>query len=234
MAKRDLPKVETRLYINDKWQTGTEGTFEVINPATGETLANVQKGGESETHEAIKAAKKAFEEWSKTSPAQRAKLMNKMADLVEEDSERLATIMTMEQGKPLKQAASEINTNVENLRWNAAEGQRILGEIIPSPATNEWQVRKEPVGVVGAITPWNFPSNMIIRKISPAIAAGCTVILKPAKATPLSALALMELFDQAGFPPGVVNIVTGDSSTIGKILTESEDVQKSLSLVRQK
>ncbi|MEB7495060.1 NAD-dependent succinate-semialdehyde dehydrogenase [Enterococcus hirae] len=226
MAKRDLPKVETRLYINDKWQTGTEGTFEVINPATGETLANVQKGGESETHEAIKAAKKAFEEWSKTSPAQRAKLMNKMADLVEEDSERLATIMTMEQGKPLKQAASEINTNVENLRWNAAEGQRILGEIIPSPATNEWQVRKEPVGVVGAITPWNFPSNMIIRKISPAIAAGCTVILKPAKATPLSALALMELFDQAGFPPGVVNIVTGDSSTIGKILTESEDVQK--------
>ena len=226
MAKRDLPKVETRLYINGKWQTGTEGTFEVINPATGETLANVQKGGESETHEAIKAAKKAFEEWSKTSPAQRAKLMNKMADLVEEDSERLATIMTMEQGKPLKQAASEINTNVENLRWNAAEGQRILGEIIPSPATNEWQVRKEPVGVVGAITPWNFPSNMIIRKISPAIAAGCTVILKPAKATPLSALALMELFDQAGFPPGVVNIVTGDSSTIGKILTESEDVQK--------
>ncbi|VTX50055.1 Succinate-semialdehyde dehydrogenase [NADP(+)] [Enterococcus hirae] len=226
MAKRDLPKVETRLYINGKWQTGTEGTFEVINPATGETLANVQKGGESETHEAIKAAKKAFEEWSKTSPAQRAKLMNKMADLVEEVSERLATIMTMEQGKPLKQAASEINTNVENLRWNAAEGQRILGEIIPSPATNEWQVRKEPVGVVGAITPWNFPSNMIIRKISPAIAAGCTVILKPAKATPLSALALMELFDQAGFPPGVVNIVTGDSSTIGKILTESEDVQK--------
>lgn len=128
--------------------------------------------------------------------------MNKMADLVEEDSERLATIMTMEQGKPLKQAASEINTNVENLRWNAAEGQRILGEIIPSPATNEWQVRKEPVGVVGAITPWNFPSNMIIRKISPAIAAGCTVILKPAKATPLSALALMELLIKLAFLQG--------------------------------
>ncbi len=152
--------------------------------------------------------------------------MNKMADLVENDSERLAKIMTMEQGKPLSQAAAEIQTNVENLRWNAAEGQRILGDIVPSPTTNQWQARKQPVGVVGAITPWNFPSNMIIRKISPAIAAGCTVILKPAKATPLSALALMELFDQAGFPEGVVNIVMGDSSTIGKILSESDDIQK--------
>lgn len=152
--------------------------------------------------------------------------MNKMADLVENDSERLAKIMTMEQGKPLSQAAAEIQTNVENLRWNVAEGQRILGDIVPSPTTNQWQVRKQPVGVVGAITPWNFPSNMIIRKISPAIAAGCTVIFKPAKATPLSALALMELFDQAGFPEGVVNIVMGDSSTIGKILSESDDIQK--------
>lgn len=226
MAKTDLPKVETRLYINGKWLEGSEGTFEVVNPATGEILANVQKGGESETKKAIQAANQAFESWSKTSPAQRAKLMNKMADLVEKDSERLATIMTMEQGKPIAQATAEIKTNVENLRWNAAQGQRILGDLIPAPATNEWQVRKEPVGVVGAITPWNFPSNMIIRKISPAIAAGCTVILKPAKATPLSALALMELFEKAGFPNGVVNIVMGDSSTIGKILTESEDVQK--------
>ena len=226
MAKIDLPQVETHLYINGKWLEGSEGTFEVKNPATGEILATVQKGGEKETKEAIQAANKAFEGWSQTSPAERAKLMNKMADLVENDSERLAKIMTMEQGKPLSQAAAEIQTNVENLRWNAAEGQRILGEIVPSPTTNQWQVRKQPVGVVGAITPWNFPSNMIIRKISPAIAAGCTVILKPAKATPLSALALMELFDQAGFPEGVVNIVMGDSSTIGKILSESDDIQK--------
>lgn len=226
MAKIDLPQVETHLYINGKWLEGSEGTFEVKNPATGEILATVQKGGEKETKEAIQAANKAFEGWSQTSPAERAKLMNKMADLVETDSERLAKIMTMEQGKPLSQAAAEIQTNVENLRWNAAEGQRILGDIVPSPTTNQWQVRKQPVGVVGAITPWNFPSNMIIRKISPAIAAGCTVILKPAKATPLSALALMELFDQAGFPEGVVNIVMGDSSTIGKILSESDDIQK--------
>ncbi|WP_195513329.1 NAD-dependent succinate-semialdehyde dehydrogenase [Enterococcus sp. 1001283B150225_161107_E12] len=226
MGKYDLPQVETHLYINGKWLEGSEGTVDVVNPATGETLASVQQGGEKETKEAIEAANKAFEGWSRTAPSERAKLMNKMADLVEEDSERLAKIMTMEQGKPLAQATAEIQTNVENLRWNAAQGQRIMGEIIPSPEGKQWQARKQPVGVVGAITPWNFPSNMIIRKISPAIAAGCTVILKPAKSTPLSALALMELFHKAGFPDGVVNIVMGDSSTIGKILSESDDIQK--------
>lgn len=227
MAKHQgLPTVETRLYINGKWVEGSEGTEPVTNPATGETLAEVHVGGEKEVHTAIEAANKAFPEWTRKSAAERAELMNKMADLVEEDADRLATIMTMEQGKPLTQAKGEIQTNVENLRWNAAEGQRVLGEIVPSPATNQWQVRKQAVGVVGAITPWNFPSNMIIRKISPAIAAGCTVILKPSKDTPLSALALMELFDKAGFPEGVVNIVMGDSSTIGQVLSESDDVQK--------
>ncbi|WP_314581284.1 NAD-dependent succinate-semialdehyde dehydrogenase [Enterococcus gilvus] len=227
MAKHQgLPAVETRLYINGKWVEGSEGTEPVTNPATGETLAEVHVGGEKEVHAAIEAANKAFPEWTRKSAAERAELMNKMADLVEEDADRLATIMTMEQGKPLTQAKGEIQTNVENLRWNAAEGQRVLGEIVPSPATNQWQVRKQAVGVVGAITPWNFPSNMIVRKISPAIAAGCTVILKPSKDTPLSALALMELFDKAGFPEGVVNIVMGDSSTIGQVLSESDDVQK--------
>lgn len=227
MAKHQgLPAVETRLYINGKWVEGSEGTEPVTNPATGETLAEVHVGGEKEVHTAIEAANKAFPDWTRKSAAERAELMNKMADLVEEDADRLATIMTMEQGKPLTQAKGEIQTNVENLRWNAAEGQRVLGEIVPSPATNQWQVRKQAVGVVGAITPWNFPSNMIIRKISPAIAAGCTVILKPSKDTPLSALALMELFDKAGFPEGVVNIVMGDSSTIGQVLSESDDVQK--------
>lgn len=221
-----LPEVETRLYIDGTWTNGSEETIPVTNPATGETLAQVQAGGEKEVKAAITAANQAFPEWSETSATKRAELMTKLADLVEADAERLATIMTMEQGKPLSQAAGEIQTNVENLRWNAAEGQRLLGEIIPSPATNQWQVRKQAVGVVGAITPWNFPSNMIIRKISPAIAAGCTVILKPSKETPLSALALMELVDQAGFPNGVVNIVLGDSATIGTILAESNEVQK--------
>ena len=177
MAKEQaLPAVETRLYINGKWVEGSEGTKPVTNPATGETLVEVHVGGEKEVHAAIEAANNAFPEWSRTSAAERAKLMNKMADLVEEDADRLATIMTMEQGKPLTQAKGEIQTNVENLRWNAAEGQRLLGEIVPSPVTNQWQVRKQAVGVVGAITPWNFPSNMIIRKISPAIAAGLSLI----------------------------------------------------------
>ncbi|MBO1308048.1 NAD-dependent succinate-semialdehyde dehydrogenase [Enterococcus sp. 669A] len=226
MAKRDLPQVETRLYINGKWIEGSEDKRAVINPATGETLIEVHQGGANETKEAIAAANAAFPKWSTMAPSERAELMNKMADLVEEDAERLSTIMTMEQGKPLTQAKGEIQTNVENLRWNAAEGQRVMGDIVPSPATNQWQVRKQPVGVVGAITPWNFPSNMIIRKISPAIAAGCTVVLKPAEDTPLSALALMELFDKAGFPEGVVNIMLGDAATIGEILSESDDVKK--------
>ena len=123
MAKEQaLPAVETRLYINGKWVEGSEGTKPVTNPATGETLVEVHVGGEKEVHAAIEAANNAFPEWSRTSAAERAKLMNKMADLVEEDADRLATIMTMEQGKPLTQAKGEIQTNVENLRWNAAEG----------------------------------------------------------------------------------------------------------------
>lgn len=226
MAKTRLPNVETRLYINGSWTEGTEGTIAVVNPATGETLTHVQQGGKKETLAAIKAAKKAFPDWSKQAPSERAKLMNTLADLIENDIERLAIIMTMEQGKPLSQAKAEIQSNVENLRWNAAEGQRIFGDIIPSPDTHQWLVLKQPVGVVGAITPWNFPSNMIVRKIAPAIAAGCTVILKPSKETPLSALALMELFDKADFPKGVVNIVLGDSKVIGKLLSNSDDVQK--------
>lgn len=226
MTKTHLPKVNTRLYINGSWIEGSEGTIPVINPATGETLTNVHQGGKKETLSAIKAAKTAFPEWAKKSPFERAKFMNKLADLIEEDINRLATIMTMEQGKPLSQAKTEIQSNIENLRWNAAEGQRIFGSIIPSPDTNQWLVIKQPVGVVAAITPWNFPSNMIVRKIAPAIAAGCTVILKPAKDTPLSALALMELFEKADFPKGVVNIVLGEAKLIGKLLSTSDDVQK--------
>lgn len=226
MAKQALPNVATDLYIDGKWRKGTAEPAEVFNPATGEILAKVQQGGVTETKQAIQAAKRSFAEWSKMAPVTRGKLMNRVAELIEADGERLAKIMTMEQGKPLSQARSEIQTDVENLRWNAAEGQRLTGEIIPSSDTNLWQVRKQPIGVVGAITPWNFPSNMIIRKISPAIAAGCTVVLKPSSETPLSALALMELFHKAEFPAGVVNIVLGDSGPIGETLAKSEDVQK--------
>lgn len=226
MARIDLPNVETRLYINGQWLDGSEGTKSVIDPATGKTLIEVQQGGKAEALQAVETAKAAFPKWAATSPEERAKLMNKVAVLIDEDKERLATLMTMEQGKPLKQALAEIQTNVENLYWNASEGQRIYGDIIPAPFGNQWLVEKQPIGVVGAITPWNFPSNMIVRKIAPAIAAGCTVILKPSSETPLSALALMELFDKAGFPVGVVNVVLGKSKDIGEVLSTSEDIQK--------
>lgn len=226
MARTDLPNVETRLYIDGQWLDGSEGTKSVIDPATGKPLIDVQQGGKKEAMKAVEAANRAFPTWAKKAPLERASLMNNVASLIDEEKERLATIMTMEQGKPLKQALAEIQTNVENLRWNASEGQRIYGDIIPAPAGNQWLVEKQPIGVVGAITPWNFPSNMIVRKIAPAIAAGCTVVLKPSSETPLSALALMELFDKAGFPAGVVNVVLGKSKPIGEVLTTSDKVQK--------
>lgn len=136
MDNRNLPKVETHLYIDGKWVEGSEEPVAVTNPATGEALEKIQQGGVAETKQAIQAAKRSFSTWSKTSPKKRAELMNKLADLIEEDTERLAKIMTMEQGKPLSQAKSEIQTDVENMRWNASEGQRLVGEIIPSPDTN--------------------------------------------------------------------------------------------------
>lgn len=223
---QQLPQVPTKLLINGKWLEGTKESVSVTNPATNEELVKVSQGGIEETKQAIDAAAIAFPEWSKRSPRERADLMNVIADLMEEESERLAKIMSMEQGKPLKEAEAEIQSNVDNFRWNAAEAQRVYGEVIPAPEHNHWLVRKEAIGVVGAITPWNFPSNMIARKIAPAMAVGCTLVMKPSKETPLSALALGELFQQAGLPDGVVNIVLGDSSEIGKELTENEQVKK--------
>lgn len=221
-----LTHVPTQLYIDGNWIDGSQPTAPIKNPATGEVITEVSQGAEEETLAAIAAAKAAFPLWSKHDPLERANIMNQIADLIEEEAERLALIMTLEQGKPLKEARSEIQTDIENFRWNAAEGQRIYGEIVPSPIDHHWLVRKQPIGVVAAITPWNFPSNMIARKIAPALAVGCTLVMKPSKETPLSALALVDIFDRAGLPKGVVNIVLGSSKTIGKVLTESNDVKK--------
>lgn len=221
-----LTHVPTQLYIDGNWIDGSQPTAPIKNPATGEVITEVSQGAEEETLAAIAAAKAAFPLWSKHDPLERANIMNQIADLIEEEAERLALIMTLEQGKPLKEARSEIQTDIENFRWNAAEGQRIYGEIVPSPMDHHWLVRKQPIGVVAAITPWNFPSNMIARKIAPALAVGCTLVMKPSKETPLSALALVDIFDRAGLPKGVVNIVLGSSKTIGKVLTECNDVKK--------
>ena len=224
--KQILPNIQTKLFIDGNWVDGSREKRVVINPATGEELVRVSQGGKGEVHQAIEAAKKAFPLWSGMELKERVAIMHKMADLVEENTDRLALIMTLEQGKPFKEAQGEIKTNVDNLHWNAEEARRVYGETIPAPNNHKYEVEKQPIGVVGAITPWNFPSNMIVRKISPAIAAGCTIVLKPAGNTPLSAIALFELFEKAGLPKGVVNLVMGRASDIGEVFAESKDVRK--------
>ncbi len=225
-TRKKLPDMQTGLYINGQWTTGSLESKAVNNPATGEELIKVAQANTADTEKAIAAAKAAFPVWSGMELKERVKVLHKIADLMEENADRLALIMTLEQGKPLAEAKGEIETNVENMHWNAEEARRIYGETIPAPNNHKFEVKKQPIGVVGAITPWNFPSNMIIRKISPAISAGCTIILKPASSTPLSAIAIFELFEQAGLPAGVANLVMGPSSDIGKALTSSNDVRK--------
>lgn len=224
--RKALPEINTGLFIDGKWVDGSLDKKEVINPATGEALIQVAQGGKEDVNQAIQAAKTAFPVWSGMELKERTAILHKIADLIEENADRLALIMTLEQGKPLKEAKGEIQTDVENMHWNAEEARRVYGETIPAPNQHKFEVKKQPVGVVGAITPWNFPSNMIIRKISPAISAGCTVVLKPASSTPLSAIALFELFEKAGLPKGVANLVMGPSSDIGEAFAESKDVRK--------
>ncbi|WP_408605780.1 NAD-dependent succinate-semialdehyde dehydrogenase [Carnobacterium pleistocenium] len=225
-TQRKLPEIQTGLYINGQWVEGSLEKKAVNNPATKEELIKVSQGGEQETLNAIQAAKEAFPKWVGMELADRVKLIHAIADKIEEKADQLALIMTLEQGKPLKEAKGEILIDSQNLHWSAEEARRIYGETIPAPNDHKYEVKKQPIGVVGAITPWNFPSNMIIRKISPAIAAGCTVVLKPASSTPLSAIAIFEIFHEVGLPAGVANLVIGPSSDIGKTLTNSNDVRK--------
>lgn len=198
------------LYIGGRWQEAASGTrFVVTNPATGETLATVPDAGVADTRAAIEAAHAAFAEWSRMPAHGRSQLMRKVYDGILANVDRLARVLTEEQGKPLAEAKGEIINGAEYLNWYAEEARRVYGETIPSssPQTRIWVLR-QPVGVVAAITPWNFPSSMITRKIAPALAAGCTVVIKPAEQTPLSALLLGEICQEAGLPPGVVNIIT--------------------------
>lgn len=225
-AVKSLPHVQDKLYINGEWVEGSLDKKAVTNPATGETLVEIAQGSKEETEKAIQAAKDAFPKWAGKELKERVQLLHDIADKIEEKADDLALIMTLEQGKPLKESKGEVLTNADNLRWNAEESKRIYGETIPAPNGHKFEVKKQPVGVVGAITPWNFPSNMIIRKIGPAIAAGCSIVLKPANETPLSAIALFEIFDEVGLPKGVANLVTGPASKIGEALTESNDVRK--------
>nr|WP_233680937.1 NAD-dependent succinate-semialdehyde dehydrogenase [Macrococcus caseolyticus] len=213
------------LYINGQWVTSTEYK-DVINPATNEVIAQVAQASKEQVEDAIQAAHDAFKHWKSLELKERTTYLHKIADLLEENADRLAEIMTVEQGKPIKEARLEVISGAESFRWNAEEARRLYGETIPSPNDHKYEVAYEPIGVVGAITPWNFPSGMITRKLAPALAAGNTVVLKPSGDTPLSALAIFELFEQAGLPKGVANIVMGSSKDIGKAFTTSKLVKK--------
>ena len=212
-------------YIDGGWVDGKE-RISVTNPATGEEIASVPALGEKETQDAINAAEAARLGWAAKTAKERARILRWWYELIMEHADDLAAIMTAEQGKPLAEARGEVVYGAAFVEWAAEEAKRLYGEIIPSPFPDaRIHVLRQPVGVVAAITPWNFPSAMITRKAGPALAAGCTVVLKPAAETPLSALALAELADRAGIPKGVFNVVTGEAAVIGAVLTGSEKVR---------
>jgi len=215
-------------YLNGEWvKAKSGGAISVDNPATGEIIGTVPKLGAAETREAIEAAEKAFRAWSKKTGKERAAVLRKWFDLMIENQEDLAKLMTLEQGKPLNESRGEVVYAASFLEWFGEEAKRIYGDTIPGhQADKRIVVIKQPIGVVACITPWNFPLAMITRKAGPAIAAGCSVVLKPAAQTPFSALALAELAERAGVPKGVFNVLTGPAKEIGGELTSNPIVKK--------
>jgi succinate-semialdehyde dehydrogenase/glutarate-semialdehyde dehydrogenase len=224
----DPALLKTAAYINGAWTNG-EGTFDVHDPATGKTIASVANLTQQAAGVAIEAANKAWPLWRDKTAKERAAILMEWYRLQMLHADDLARIMTAEQGKPLAEAKGEVAYGASFVEWFAEEGRRIYGETIPSTDQNRrLLVLKQPIGVCAAITPWNFPIAMITRKVAPALAAGCTVVIKPAEQTPLSALALAELAHRAGMPPGVLNVLTADSQRsieIGKLLCSSDTVR---------
>jgi len=227
MSKFDGFLLEANL-IGGTWVAADSGkTIAVTNPATGEVLGSVPDSGEGETQRAIAAASAAFKSWSKSDLSFRVGLLHRLHDAIMDHQEALAGLLTAEQGKPLAEARGEIAIGAAYIRWFAEEIRRAKGEIVPAPTSDRrLLVTHHPVGVVGAITPWNFPSSMLARKLGPALAAGCTVVAKPATATPYSGLAWGKLIQDVGFPDGVVNILTGSARAIGGTIMASPDVRK--------
>ncbi|CAB4276935.1 unnamed protein product [Prunus armeniaca] len=214
--------------IGGKWSDAYDGkTIQVHNPATGEVITTVPCMGQKETNDAISSAYGAFNSWSKLTAAERSKCLRKWYDLLISHKEDLGQLITLEQGKPLKEAIGEVSYGAGFIELYAEEAKRVYGDIIPPTLSDRRLfVLKQPVGVVGAVTPWNFPLAMITRKVGPALACGCTVVIKPSELTPLTALAAAELSLQAGIPPGVVNVVMGNASAIGDALLASSQVRK--------
>ena len=215
-------------YIDGKWVgAGSNATIDVRNPASGEVIGTVPKMSERETRTAIEAANAALPGWRARTGKERAKILRSWADSMMENQDDLAVIMTAEEGKPFAEAKGEVAYAASFIEWFAEEGKRVYGDTIPAVARDKRiVVTKEPVGVCVAITPWNFPSAMITRKVGPALAAGCTMVVKPATATPYSALALCELAERAGVPKGVFSVVTGPSGPLGGEMTSSKLVRK--------
>jgi succinate-semialdehyde dehydrogenase/glutarate-semialdehyde dehydrogenase len=217
-----------RAFIAGEWAFADSGqTTEIRNPANGDVLGSVPHMGGAEARRAIEAAHAAMPSWAKKTAAERAKIMRRWFDLMLENLDDLAIIMTAEQGKPLAESKGEIAYAASFIEWFAEEGKRLYGDIIPGhQADKRIMVLRQPIGVVAAITPWNFPAAMITRKAGPAIAAGCPIVVKPAPQTPFSALAMAELAQRAGLPAGVLNVVTGDAIAIGGEFTGNDKVRK--------
>ncbi|WP_318507541.1 NAD-dependent succinate-semialdehyde dehydrogenase [Bacillus sp. T3] len=216
------------MYVNGEWVgNDAEEHTEVLNPATNKVIGSVPTGGAREAMQAVDAAYAAFKSWSKKTAQERFQILMKWHDLIEENIGEIAKVMTMEQGKPLNEAKGEVAYANGFISWFAEEAKRVYGETIPASAPNKRiLIRKEPVGVIAAITPWNFPAAMITRKVAPALAAGCTAVIKPASQTPLTALKLAELAHEAGVPPGVLNVITGKSGEIGEAWLKDNRVTK--------
>jgi succinate-semialdehyde dehydrogenase / glutarate-semialdehyde dehydrogenase len=225
---KDAKLFRDKAYVNGTWvEADGGGRIDVDNPADGSIVGSVPDMGTAETRRAIEAANAALPAWRALPAKERSKILRKWYDLIMANADDLALLLTTEQGKPLAEAKGEIAYGASFVEWFAEEAKRVYGDVIPTP-TNDRRliVLKQAIGVVGAITPWNFPTAMITRKVSPGLAAGCTFVIKPAEQTPFSALALAELAERAGFPKGVLNIVTGDAVAIGKELCASPIVRK--------
>jgi succinate-semialdehyde dehydrogenase/glutarate-semialdehyde dehydrogenase len=225
---KDPSLLRMQCYVDGKWIDADDGgTTTIANPAPGRRVGTAPVCGAAETRRAIEAADRAWPAWRAKTAKERSVIMRKWFDLMMANVDDLALILTTEQGKPLGESKGEVTIGAAYIEWFAEEAKRVYGDVIPTIGNDRrLVVTKEPVGVCAAITPWNFPCSMITRKVAPALAAGCTVILKPAKVTPYSALALAELAHRAGFPPGVINIVTGSAAAIGGEMCANPIVRK--------
>ena len=228
LTLKDPSLLRTRNFIDGEWVAGGAGTIDVSNPANGELVTKTANGDATDATRAVEAAATAFKTWSRVPAKQRAVVLRDWFNLMMDNAEDLGAIMTAEQGKPLYESVGEVAYGASFIEYYAEESKRVMGDTIPTISNDRrLQTYKQPVGVVGCITPWNFPNAMIGRKAGPALAAGCTIVIKPATETPLSALAMCDLADRAGIPKGVINVVAGSNAReIGKVLTQHKHISK--------